>query len=172
MAIVLEVIDLAQYEGKTTYDSFERGLVQQLMDTINKKTLPLGTELLIAVFLSRVDNFKNNYQQKVAKKLTKKLVAFLFHEFEASSRLNQRLIQMCVDKKIFGDDNEYYVKMQLMIYGTKLHEIQSAESKSKSKSVEKVIDYKFTSEEITSKSIRKRMSSDQTLSVPAKKLRR
>ena len=130
--------------------------MERIMEAINKKTLSLGTELLIAAILSRADNFTNTFQQKVAKKLTKTSFGSLFTDFEASNRLNQRLIEICVDKEIFNDDNEYYVKMQLMIYCEKLRELQNG----KPRSAEKVIQYKFTSKEIVSQSTGKRKSTD------------
>ena len=122
---VLEVVNFLQFEGKTTFDSFERLLIDRIMDAINKKTFSLGTELMIVAILSRADNFTNTFQQKVAKKLTKNSFGNLFTEFEASSRLNRRLIEMCVDKGIFEYDNVYYVKTQLMIYCKKLQDLQS-----------------------------------------------
>ena len=162
------MIDFLQYEGKTTYNSIERLLVERIIDAINKKTFPLGTELLIALILSRADNFTNTFQQKVAKKLTKNLAGNLFFDFEVANRLNQRLIETCVDKEIFNDDNEYYVKMQLMIYCEKLRELQNG----KPRSAEKVIEYKFTPKEIVSQSTGKRKSTGDPSNVPAKRLRR
>ena len=174
---VLEVIDFVQYEGKTIYDSFERLLVEQIIYVINKKTLSLGTELLIAAILSRADNFANTFQQKVAKKLTIKSFGHLFTGFEAASRLNQCLVELCVDKGIFANDNHYYVKIQLMIYCQKLHDLQSAVSRPNSKSVieklnQKVIQYKFIAEEIPSNFTEKRKSAVNPSSVATKNLRR
>ena len=162
------MVNFLQYEGKTTYDSFERLLVERILDAINKKTFPLGTELLIAAILSRADKFINTFQQKVAKKLTKNSVANLFNDFEVSNRLNRRLIETCVKKEIFNDDNEYYVKMQLMIYCKKLLELYSE----RPRSAEKVIAYKFTSEEIVSQSTGKRKPTVDPPNAPAKRSRR
>lgn len=166
----LEIVDFAQYEGKTTYDSFERVLVDGFIDSINRKTFSLGTELLIAIFLSRVDNFTNNYQQNIARKLTKVTIANFFIEFDASINVNARLIQTLVDRGIFIDNTPNYVTMQLMFYCKKLFQLQSAVSKSES--AEKVIEYKFTPEEIVSQSTEKRKSADDQSSVPMKRLRR
>ena len=162
------MIDFLQYEGKTTYNSIERLLVEQIIDAINKKTFSLGTELLIALILSRADNFTNTFQQKVAKKLTKNLAGNLFFDFEVANRLNQRLIETCVDKEIFNDDNEYYVKMQLMIYCKKLLELNN----DRPRSAEKVIEYKFTPKEIVSQSTGKRKSSVDPPNVLTKRSRR
>ena len=163
-------MEFAQYEGKTTYDSFERVLVEQLMISISRKSLSLGTQLLIGLFLSRVDNFSNTFQQKVARKITKLSIAELFIDFEPSSRLHRQLIEICMEKGVFNDDNLYYIKMQLMIYGRKLQELQSEVSKSNSSG--KVIQYKFTPEDITSKPVRARMSTFSSSSVPTKRSRK
>ena len=47
IATLVEVIDFCHFEGKTTYDSFEVDLVQGILDSLIKSSLPLGTELLI-----------------------------------------------------------------------------------------------------------------------------
>ena len=167
LAIVLEVVDFAQYEGKTTYDSFERGLVGRLMQSIAKKSLPLGTQLLISLFLSRVDNFTNNYQKEVAKRITKHSIEKLFYSFDASNRLNQRLIEMCVAKRIFTHDNHYCITMVLMVYGNRLEELQNEVSILKPKSAEKVANYKFSQEVDFKQPIRKR-SLDTTFDVSRK----
>jgi len=167
---ILEIVDFLQYEGKTIYDSFERLLVERILDAINKKTHSLGTQLLIAIILSRADNFTNTFQQKVAKKLTKGSFGSLFTEFDASSKLNRCLIELCVEKEIFKDDIQHYVTMQLMIYCRKLQELQSAVSKSKPESAQKVTEYKFMPEEIVSKSAAKRMSTGLS-GEPTKRLR-
>ena len=160
VAIVLEVVDFAQYEGQTTYDSFERGLVERLMAPIIEKSLPLGTELLIGMFLSRVDNYSNVYQQKVAKKLTKQSIEKLFFGFDPSIRLNQRLIEMCVAKRILTEDTPNVVTMALMMYGTALEELQHGVSILKPESFEKVMEYKFSQEVAFKQPIRKRNAAD------------
>ena len=144
---VLEVVDFAHYEGKTTYNYFERCLVGRLMDPIMEKSLPVGTELLIAAYLSRVDNFVNTYQEKVARKLTKDLVASLIYDFDGSTKINQCLIDMCVSKRIFWAENQNFVTVSLMMFGKKLQELQNAVSESESKSAATIVQYKFTQEE-------------------------
>ena len=138
------------------------------MDAINKKTFSLGTELLIALILSRTDNFTNTFQHKVAKKLTKHSAGNLFNDFDVSHRLNRRLIEICVDKEIFNDDHQYYVKVQLMIYCKKLQELQA----DRPRSAEKVMQYKFASEETVSQSTGKRKSTVDPSNAPTKRLRR
>ena len=125
LAIVLEVVDFAHCEGQTMYDSFERGLVDRLMKSIAKKSLPLGTQLLISLFLSRVDNFTNNYQKEVAKRITEHSIETLFYTFDASTGLNQRLVEMCVAKRIFTDNNHYFITMVLMVYVNRLEELHT-----------------------------------------------
>ena len=72
IATVVECIAFCQFEGKTTYDSFEVDLVEQLIDSIIKTTLPFGTKLLISAYLDKVDNFTDDrYRQKLAGKVTK-----------------------------------------------------------------------------------------------------
>ena len=77
-----------------------------------------------------------------------------------------------MDKGVFNDDNLYYIKMQLMIYGRKLQELQSEVSKSNQNSADKVIGYKFTPEDITSKPAGARMSAVSSSSVPTKRPRK
>ena len=144
---VLEVVDFAYYEGKTTYNSFERCLVGRLMDPIMEKSLPVGTELLIAAYLSRVDNFVNTYQEKVARKLTNDSVTSLLYDFDCSTKMNQCLIAICVSKRIFWAENQNFVTVSLMMFGKKLQELQNAVSESESKSAATVVQYKFTQEE-------------------------
>ena len=142
--------------------------MERIMDAINKKTLSLGTELLVAAILSRADNFTNTFQQRVAKKLTKDSAGILFREFDVSKGLNRRLIRTCVNKEIFDDDNDYYVKVQLMIYCKKLQELQA----DRPRSAEKVMQYKFASEETVSQSTGKRKSTVDPSNAPTKRLRR
>ena len=142
------------------------------MVCISRKSLSLGSQLLICLFLSRVDNLSNTFQQKVAKRITKSSIAELFIDFEPTSRLHRHLIEICMDKGVFNDDNLYYIKMQLMIYGRKLQELQSEVSKSNQNSADKVIGYKFTPEDITSKPAGARMSAVSSSSVPTKRPRK
>ena len=119
IAVVVECIDFSQFEGKTTlYDSFERELVANLLDSIME--LPVGTELLISAYLSCVADSDNGYQQYVMKKLTEKDVACLFYTFDLQCDTNQRLITMCAAKKFFDDNSEDFILFNLMKYGKKL----------------------------------------------------
>ena len=95
-----------------------------------KSSLPLGTELLISAFFAKVDNFDDQYQQKVAQKVTKEAVAFLFYELDLNNALNKRLIEMCVQKKIFADNSQQSVVFTLLMYGKELQEFQARNSES------------------------------------------
>ena len=119
---VLECIDFAQFEGKTTYDSFEVDLVNELMDSIMNTTLPLGTELLISAFLHRVDNFDERYQTRISKKLTAEAVSSSVYEIDKSNAPNKQLVEMCVRKGVFEDDTQEAVTSTLMTYGKELQE--------------------------------------------------
>ena len=70
LATILECVAFAQFEGKTTYNSFEVDLVEELMASVMKTKLPIGTELLMSAYLAKVDNFDDRFQLKVAEKLT------------------------------------------------------------------------------------------------------
>ena len=48
LATVAECVNFCQFEGKTTYDSFEVDFVERLMEPIMKSALPLSTELLLS----------------------------------------------------------------------------------------------------------------------------
>ena len=74
LSVVLECIDLAHSEGKTDWDSFEKRLSAELVETVQSHTLPICTELLISAFLKRVDNFDNKYEKRVVRKLNKHTV--------------------------------------------------------------------------------------------------
>ena len=106
LATLLEVVGFCQFEGKTTYDSFEVDLVQRIMTSVMKTSLPLGTELLISAYLAKVDDFNDLYQQKVAAKITKEAVSNLLFEFNMNSALNKRLITMCTRKGVFADESQ------------------------------------------------------------------
>ena len=128
---LIECVDFAQFEGKTTYDSFEVELVDRLMDSVVKTKLPLDTELLIAAFLDKVDNLTDDrYQQKVARKLKQGGVSSLFFaELDMNNTLNKRLIAMCVKKKVFADDSLQSVVYPLMMYGKYLQGFKAWSSK-------------------------------------------
>ena len=76
---ILEVVDFCQNEGKTSYNSFERCLVGRLIDSITNKSLPVGTKLLIAAYLSRIADFTNQYQRNLAQSLTKESISSLLY---------------------------------------------------------------------------------------------
>ena len=125
IATLVECVDFCQFEGKTTYDSFELDLVDRLMDSIIKTTLPIGTELLISAYLAKVDNFDDRYQQQLSKKLTQENVSFLLYRFDMNNELNKRLIAMCIKKGVFADDARNSVLITLMMYGKELQEFQA-----------------------------------------------
>ena len=130
IATILECVDFCQYEGKASYDSFEVELVERLMTPIMKATLPLGTKLLICGYLTKVHNFDNRYQSKVAKNLTKEAVSFLLYDFDTDNALNKRLIEMCVQKKFFANDSKKSVIFTLVMYGKELHQKPAENSES------------------------------------------
>ena len=120
LATLIECIDFCQFEGKTTYNSFELDLVKGLMDSVMKAELSLGTELLISAYFTRVDNFDDRFQQKVIEKITKEAVAVSIYELDMDNKLNQKLIEMGVQKGVFADTSEQSVVLSLMKYGRKL----------------------------------------------------
>ena len=122
IATILECVDFCQFEGKTSYDSFEVELVKRLMAPIMKATLPLGTELLISAYLAMVENSDNRYQQKVATKLTEANVSALLYRFDMDNALNKRLIEMCTKKGFFDNNSQDSVLITLMMYGKELHQ--------------------------------------------------
>ena len=117
ITIILEVLDLAHSEGKTTFDSFERHLSGRLMKTILEAQFPTGTKLLIAAFLSKVDNMNEDYQRKLAKNLTREVFSDLFDDFDIASGPNKQLIEMCIDKGIFKDNRHQSVVYTLARFG-------------------------------------------------------
>ena len=106
---ILEVLDLTHWEGKTTFDSFERHPSGRLMKTILEAQFPTGTKLLIAAFLSKVDNMNEDHQSKLAKNLTREFFSDLFDDFDVASDPNKQLIEMCIDKGIFKDNRHQSV---------------------------------------------------------------
>ena len=126
IATVVECIAFCQFEGKTTYDSFEVDLVEQLIDSIIKTTLPFGTKLLISAYLDKVDNFTDDrYRQKLAGKVTKETVSSLIFEFDMTNALNKRLIALCIKKGVFTDDSQQSVVFPLLMYGKELLEFRT-----------------------------------------------
>ena len=128
IATIIECVAFAQFEGKTTYDSFEVDLVERLMDSVMKTDLPVGTELLISAYLAKVDNFDDRFQLKVAEKLTKEAVSSLVYDFDIKNALNKRLIEMCVRKGIFVDASQESVLIRIILYGKELQEFQVGSS--------------------------------------------
>ena len=125
IAILLEVIDFCQFEGKTTYNSFELELVERIMTSIMKASLPIGTELLISAYLSRVDDFNDRYQLQVAEKLTEEAVSSLVFKFDIQNKLNKQLTAMCVQKGIFADESHESVLIRILMYGKELIAFQT-----------------------------------------------
>ena len=120
ITVFLEVLDLAHCEGKTTYCSFEQSLSERLMKTILEKSFPVGTKLLIAAFLSKVDNLHDDYQQKLAENLTREFCIHLVYDFDITGSLTQRLIEMCVGKGIFDEKTHKTVVYTLTMFGKDL----------------------------------------------------
>ena len=120
---LIECIDLVQFEGKTTYDSFEVELVERLMNSVLTTKLPLGTELLISIFLAQVDNITDDrYEEKVAERLAKEAPCFmLFADFDMENPLNKQLIAMCVKKRVFMNVSKEAVLTRLLMYGKELY---------------------------------------------------
>ena len=125
VATLIETVDFCQFEGKTTYDSFELEMMERLMDSVMKTTLPLGTELLISAYLSKVDNFDDRYQQKVVEKITKEAVSTLVFDFDVESELNKRLVALCVQKGVFADNSQEMVLVRILMYGKELCEFRA-----------------------------------------------
>ena len=123
ITIILEVLDLAHSEGKTTYNSFERYLSKRLMSTISDEPVSTGTELLIAAFLSKVDNLHEDYQQRLSGKLTEEFYAHLYCRFDMFGDLNKQLIEMCVRKAIFENNTRKSVIYTLTTFGEDLQRI-------------------------------------------------
>ena len=121
---LIECIDLAQFEGKTTYDSFEVELVERLLDSVLTTKLPLSSEILVSIFLGQVDNMTDNrYQQKVAKRMAEKNPSFLFFaSFDMESEMNKQLIAMCVKKRLFADASKKAVLAKIITYGKQLYD--------------------------------------------------
>ena len=142
---VLEIIELAEHDRTENYVG--RLLVDRLMNSIIKMQLPIGTELLIAAYLSRLNETENVYQEKIAHKLTKELVSSIFYDFDGSSKLNQEMIKICVQKKIFVDDDHNFVTMTLMFFAKKLHELANLVAQSESESVKNLLDYKISQQD-------------------------
>ena len=126
VATIIECIAFCQFEGKTTYDSFEVDLVEQLINSVVKTNLPFGTELLISAYLAKVDNLTDDrYQQKVAEKVTKDIVSSLVFEFDMTNALNKRLIALCIKKGVFTDNSQQSVVFPLLMYGKEILEFRA-----------------------------------------------
>ena len=120
VATLVEVVAFCQFEGKTTYDSFEVDLVDRIMTSLMKMALPIGTELLISAYLAKIDNFDNRFEQTLVEKHTEESVSSLLFKFNPNTELNKRLIAMCAQKAVFVDVSEDTVLATLMVYGKNL----------------------------------------------------
>ena len=125
ITIILEALDLVHAEGKTTYGSFERHLSSRLMSTVLETSFPTGTELLIAAFLSKVDNLHEEYQRKLARKLPHEFYTHLYREFDMTSALNKQLIEMCIGKGILNENTRKCVVYTMAMFGEDIERIYS-----------------------------------------------
>ena len=98
-------------------------LSERLMSAVLEEPLPLATELLIAAFLSKVDNLHEKYQKQLTGKLTKDFYYHLYHKFDISSDLNKRLIEMCIAKGILSDNKHMTVIYTMSMFGQDLQRI-------------------------------------------------
>ena len=90
------------------------------MAAVLESSFSTGTELLIAAFLSKVDNLNEDYQKKLAKKLSRDFYAHVYCDFDMDSNLNHRLIEMCVFKGIFPNSTRKSVISTLTMFGEDL----------------------------------------------------
>ena len=128
ITIILEVLDLAHSEGKTTYDSFERYLSGRLMKLLLETSYPTGTELLIAAFLSKVDHLHEEYQRKLARHLTREFYIHLFCDFDMASSVNKQLIEMCIGRGILNDSTHKSVVYTMAMFGQDVERIYGVPS--------------------------------------------
>ena len=98
------------------------------MKAILKESFPVGTELLIAAFLCKVDNLNEKYQKKLTGKLTNDFYTHLFSEFDMTSDLNKQLIEMCIAKGVFDDNTRKSVVWTLSMFGEDLQRIYALPS--------------------------------------------
>ena len=103
-----------------------------------KTSLPLGTELLISAYLAKIDDFNNQFQEKVIEKLTRERVSALLFDFDIENALNKQLVALCVQRGVFADESQ--VVFTLMTYGKELMEFQTRHSDQFKASVEKAED--------------------------------
>ena len=128
ITIILEVLDLAHSEGKTTYGSFESHLSGRLMRTVLGSSFPVSTELLIAAFLHKVDNLHEEYQKMLAGKMTEDFYTHLYTRFDISNDLNKQLIEICIAKGILDDNTRKSVIYTLSMFGEDLQRIYALPS--------------------------------------------
>ena len=100
------------------------------MSAILDSSFTIGTELLIAAFLSKVDHLDEKYQKKLARRLTEDFYnhVWKFSRFDMSSSANKQLIEMCMEKGIFDDDTHKCFVYTLSIFGEDLQRIYALPS--------------------------------------------
>ena len=72
----------ADLEQKTNWDSFERRLSAELVESVISQSLPMCTELLICCYFEKVHNFNDKYRNRIMKKLTKNKVRVIYTSAE------------------------------------------------------------------------------------------
>ena len=95
------------------------------MSPILDTSFSTGTELLIAAFLSKVDNLHEEYQRKLARNLTHEFYTDLYRDFDMTSTLNKQLIEMCIDKGILSENERRSVLSTMAIFGEDIERIYS-----------------------------------------------
>ena len=127
--VIVECIDFLQFEGKPKSSVFEKMMIERLLTPIIRAAeLPLGSELLICLYLSKVDDFENNlFLRNLTDKLTEEKIGSLLFKFDATDELNMSMIKMCVSKQLLDDSKNDSCLYSLMQYGKQLLEERNIE---------------------------------------------
>ena len=117
---IMECLDFCHFEGKTMVSTFEEKLSNCLTKSLFSQSFSIGTMLLIGAYLSKVDNFKNAFEDRLMQELTHNSITELLFNFDFCCEINKKLIQLCFSKSLFPDEKNDTVEMSLMRYGRDL----------------------------------------------------
>ena len=121
ITVIVECVEFLQFEGKPKSSVFERMMIERLLTSlITAAELPLASELLICLYLSKVDDFEDNlFLRSLTDKLTEENVGSLLFKFDATDELTMSLIKMCASKQLLDDCKNDFCLYSLMKYGKK-----------------------------------------------------
>ena len=121
--VIVECVEFLQFEGKPKSSVYERMMIERLLTSLLKAELPLASELLICLCLSKADDFEDNlFLRSITEKLTEESIGTLLLKFDATDELIASLIEICNSKQLLDGCGMDACLYSLLKYVKKLFE--------------------------------------------------